>query len=446
MNLHPSRRRAIARNAAIALVLATLLIGAGAYLVFAASSTSAPPCASVPGPYSPTAPIKIGFLTELSGTSVADGYGARVAAELAVNATDASGGIDGKNVSLIFTDAQTNPRTASDCASILDHEGVVAITGTTDQGDALSVQTYAEGHSVPFVVSAVSSALLAPPGSSWTIDLQPDAVQWGAAVAKYVSQAVPGAKVALMTQNAEQEREMSAGVNWYASTYNNESIVFNELYSNAQFPWATAAAAAKFSGANAVIVSWISSVGFSQANVIEALQSAGFQQSQIFIISATDQISDLGVDGSGLRGAVLFDGSMSQGYANATSLVQSLQPFINGRLGLEQYCGICPTEVGPLYSYTYLGMQLIMNSIKSVLSSGQALTRADLMSTLRGASINDDFDNPLRLTSSGSVVGNYYIVQAGIQNVTGGLYPLQMVKTISFAPGVVPAYQLAKAR
>ena len=76
---------------------------------------------------------------------------------------------------------------------------------------------------------------------------------------KYVSEAVPNAKIAMMTQNAEQQNEMAAGVKWYADTYKNESIVFDQEYANAQFPWATAATA-KFSGANAVVVSWVSSV------------------------------------------------------------------------------------------------------------------------------------------------------------------------------------------
>ncbi len=239
--------------------------------------------------------IPIGYLTELSGPGVSYGVAARLGAELAVNETNAAGGVNGKSIDLVVVDDRTNPTSRDQGAATLDqNDGVIAIMGPTDLGDALAVQNYAEVNGVPLVISAVSSATLSPPNSNWTVSIQPDAVQWGAAVAKYVSEASPGAKIALMTQNAEQQSEMAAGVRWYASTYKNESVVFDQVYANAQFPWATAAAAAKLSGMNAVVVSWIPTVGFSESNVIVALDSAGFQESQIFVADATNQISDLG--------------------------------------------------------------------------------------------------------------------------------------------------------
>jgi len=438
------RRRALSTSTVAFAIVVVLMVALVAYATSVSGSVATGPCMAAGSTSSASNAIKIGFVTELSGPSVSDGYGARIAVELAVNATNASGGIDGRPIDLVIVDARTNPQEAAKCAAALDQQGVLAITGTTDLGDAQAVQAYAEANGVPFVVSAISSASLSPPGSNWTVSVQPDAVQWGAAVAKYVSEAVPGAKIAMMTQNADQQREMAAGVRWYANTYKNDSVVFDQLYANAQFPWATAAAAAKLSGANAVIVSWLPTVGFSESNVVDALQSAGFQRDQIFVASATNQISDLGIDAAGIRGAALFDGAMAQGYPNASAFANELQPFVNGERNSPHYCGVCPTEVGPLYYYSYLGMKMMLNAVQEVMSGGHALTRADFMSTMKRASIGDAFGNTLTIGANGSSVAHYYVVAVGPLNETTSTYPLQLVKAIGFAPGAIPAYSLSK--
>jgi len=439
------RKGAVSRSTAGYAAFIALMIAIVAYATSVSGSSSNGPCYTPVNTSSASDAIKIGLVTELNGPAVSNGFGAELAAELAVNQTNASGGIDGKPIDLVIADSRTIPQVAATCTSILDKQyGVLAVTGPTDQGDARGIQNYAEANGVPFVVSAVSSAALNLPGSSWTVNLQPDAVHWGAALAKYIAEAVPGAKVALMTQNAEQQREMAAGVRWYADTYKNESIVFDQLFANAQFPWGTAAAAVKFSGANAVVVSWLPTVGFSESNVVTALLSAGFSQNQIFVADVTDQASDLGASASGIRGVTVFDGAMAQGYPNASSFVNELQPVVNGTLNSSLYCPVCPKEVGPVYYYSYLGMKMIIGAIQSVLSSGHPLTRADFMSAMKGASTEDAFGNTLSIGGDGASVGHYYIVSVGAFNATSSTYALSLVQTVEFPQGTVPAYSLSK--
>jgi ABC-type branched-subunit amino acid transport system substrate-binding protein len=441
-----SRRAAVGkRGSALGVLLVILLAGLAAYSFFASqsptqtsTSTGSPTCAP--------STICIGFLTELSGSALSNAYAARIGAELAVNATNAAGGVDGKNVSLVVADAYTNPQIALQQASVLDQQtGVLAITGPVDTNDAIAVRGYAEAHGVPFVSSTVASAALTAPGSNWTVSVEPDPVQMGAAVAKYVSQVVPGPKIALMTQNAETQKEMAAGVRWYADTFKNESVVFDQVFSNAQFPWATPAAAAKFSGANAVVVSWVPTTGFSEVNVIEALLSAGFLQNQIFVVSATNQVSDLGTSATGIRGATLFDGALANGNPKVSAFVNEVEPFIKGQANpYIAYCGICPTEVGSNYYYAYLGMELIISAIKNVLSSGHVLTRADFMSSLKQASIQDVFGNTLSFDARGSSRGLYNLVAIGQPNADGSAYDMNLLRSAGFAAGTVPAYQIAK--
>jgi ABC-type branched-subunit amino acid transport system substrate-binding protein len=440
------RSRAVSSSTVAFAVIITCLVALVGYANYVDQQNPLHPCvvAGTAGPSN--SDVNIGFVTEISGSAVSDGYAARIAAELAVNQTNAAGGIDGKKLGLVVLDSQTSPQQARQCASAADQQdGVLAVTGPTDLGDALAVQTYAEAHALPFVVAGVSSALLNAPGLNWTVNVQPDAVQWGAAVAKYVASAVPGAKIALMTQNAEQQKEMAAGIRWYAQAFGNESIVFDQVYANAQFPWATAAAAVKASGANLVLISWVSGSGFSESNVIEALLSAGLNQDQLVVVSGTGQVSDLGSAGTGIRGGALFDSQMAQGYANATGFVDQLQPFVNGALQSPEYCGVCPTDIGPVYYYSYVGMEMMISSIRQVLSGGQALTRDSFMASMKHATIEDAFGNALTVGTTAPPRGSFYIVQAGQLNATANTYPLKVITTVQFAPGTVPAYRLAKS-
>jgi len=431
---------------ALAVLVAVIVAGAAVYAAFALQSPSCQQSTSSGNLAFSGSAIKIGYLTELSGSGEADGYSARIGAELAVNESNAAGGVDGKSISLVDLDTQTNTQIACQQAAVLDQrDGVLAITGPTDPNDAIAISGYAETHGVPFVASNVPSAELSAPGLNWTVSVEPDAVQWGATVAKYVSVVVPGPKIALMTQNANVQNEMAAGVRWYADTYRNESVVFDQVYSNAQFPWATAAAAAKFSGANAVVVSWLPTVGFAEANVIEALLSAGFLQSQIFVVSATDQVSDLGTNATGIRGATLFDQGITSGYPNASAFVSKVEPFITGQANPHiAECAPCQKTVGDTYFFGYLGMKLMINAIQNVLSSGQVLTREDFMSSIRHAAVPDLLGNTLKVDGTSNPQGNYYLVVVGQLNATETNYDVKLIKSAGFAPGTVPVYEIAK--
>lgn len=440
-----ARRSGVGRRTVAGAAVVVVLVALAAAYAALALSTSVPQCVTQPAPSFDSSTINIGYLTELSGGGVSNGYAARIGAELAVNQTDALGGVDGKTIKLTVLDDQTDPNTAlKGACTLAENDGVLAITGPTDQASALAVEGFTEANSVPLVISTVSSAALDRPGLSWTVTVEPDSVQWGAALAKYVSEAIPQARIALMTENAEQQREMAAGVKWYANTFKNESIVFDQLYANAQFPWATAAAAAKVSGADAVVVSWLSTAGFSESNVIVALESAGFQPDQIFVVDATNQVSDLGVGATGIRGTTLFDQGMATGYPNATAFVSLLRPYVDAVLDTPEYCGVCPTDVGPIYYYSYVGMEMMIGAIKQATAGGQPLTRADFMAAMKQQSIEDVFGNQLSFTPSGASLGDYYIVAVGQGNETSSVYPFQIIKTVEFPPGTVPAYELSK--
>jgi branched-chain amino acid transport system substrate-binding protein len=180
--------------------------------------------------------IDIGDVTELSGSGSTDSYGAMLGAELAVNQANLSGGVDGSTIRLVVADSQTNSRAALQAATTLDQQNpLLALTGLTVSSDALSIRSYSESHGVPFVVAAAASAALTSSGSNWTVGVRPDSVQQGVAAAKYVSEAVPNAKIALMSEDAQEQNEMAAGVRWYAHAFKNVSLAFDQTFTSAAF-------------------------------------------------------------------------------------------------------------------------------------------------------------------------------------------------------------------
>ena len=72
-------------------------------------------------------PIKIGVVTPLSGTYAGIGQQVRWGLELATKEVNAAGGIDGRQIELIFEDEEANPSVAVQKAEKLFQEKVATL-------------------------------------------------------------------------------------------------------------------------------------------------------------------------------------------------------------------------------------------------------------------------------------------------------------------------------
>ena len=90
-------------------------------------------------------PIKIGVLTPLSGTYAGIGQQVRWGVELAAAEINAAGGIDGRQVELVFEDEEANPAVAVQKAEkLFSVDNVDFLTGTVNSGSTLAVGQVAE--------------------------------------------------------------------------------------------------------------------------------------------------------------------------------------------------------------------------------------------------------------------------------------------------------------
>src|SRR5277367_5316903 len=88
----------------------------------------------------PGDPIKIGWITELTGPWHESGNACLAALRVAEVEIDASGGAGGRKLSFVVQDNATDPARAAALAADLDRAGVVAFSGATSSDTALTVR------------------------------------------------------------------------------------------------------------------------------------------------------------------------------------------------------------------------------------------------------------------------------------------------------------------
>ena len=131
-----------------------------------------------------TKPLRLGYLTDMSGPgAVDDGPGAVAAARMAI--ADFGGAVLGRPIELLIGDHQNKPDTGLSLAKKwYDQDGVDVILDANNSAVALAVQKLTRDQNKVFLITGGSSSLLtgsacSPNGMQW----QPDTYSLGRAVA-----------------------------------------------------------------------------------------------------------------------------------------------------------------------------------------------------------------------------------------------------------------------
>ena len=73
---------------------------------------------------------------------------------------------------------------------------------------------------MPFLVPVAAFPQLTKPGTKYTFRIEPDAVGWGYALVKFLSERKPNAKIALMYADLALTRAITAGIKYQAPRSN----------------------------------------------------------------------------------------------------------------------------------------------------------------------------------------------------------------------------------
>ena len=200
-------------------------------------------------------PIKIGFVTELTGPWTFFGTSCVAGLKMATDEINKAGGVLKRPLEFIIQDNQTNPSQALASARNLDiNDKVVALSGPTSSDVALALYGYAEQQKLPMLVPVAAFPQLTKPGTKYTFRIEPDAVGWGYAMAKFLEQRKPGAKVALMHSDAALMRAIMAGFRYQAEK-SKLTIVSDFLFPQGSSDATVQAAQVKAANPDYVIVS-----------------------------------------------------------------------------------------------------------------------------------------------------------------------------------------------
>lgn len=157
------------------------LLAAGAF-VLAACGSSSPAASSTAkssstsggssgsSPTTSSAPIKIGVMTNDTGTYAALGTPLRDAAQMVFDQINQSGGINGHQIQGIFMDGQTNPNLAVTQAHQLVSDGVAAVLGLEFGTAAHAVAPVFEAAHIPVITNTADETITSPV-NPWVFDL-----------------------------------------------------------------------------------------------------------------------------------------------------------------------------------------------------------------------------------------------------------------------------------
>ncbi|MEI6301046.1 MAG: ABC transporter substrate-binding protein [Betaproteobacteria bacterium] len=200
------------------------------------------------------APIKVGFVTELTGPWTFFGTSCVAGLKFATDEINKAGGALGRPLEFVIQDNQTNPSAAVAASRNLDvNDKVVALSGPTSSDTALAMYGYAEQQKIPFLVPVAAFPQLTKPGTKYTFRIEPNAAGWGYSIAKFLEQRKPGAKVALMYSDAALMRAIVAGFK-YQAPRSKVNIVADVLFPQGSTDATVQAAQVKAANPDYVIV------------------------------------------------------------------------------------------------------------------------------------------------------------------------------------------------
>ncbi len=167
-----------------------LLAGCGA-------TTSTNDTASSKGSGGDTRPLSVGAVLPLSGAGAYFGVAARKGIELGLEQINAAGGVNGKPVTVNFSDSQCSPLGAKQAAEKVIADGANAILGDECSSATLGMMPVLEKDKIPGVTPGSSAIAITDPGNPWMFRIMPNEVMQGADLASRAAKEM-GAKTAVI--------------------------------------------------------------------------------------------------------------------------------------------------------------------------------------------------------------------------------------------------------
>ena len=368
-------------------------------------------------------PVKIGFVTELTGPWSFFGTSCVAGLKLAELQINPAGK---RKIEFITIDNQTRPDQALAASRNLDVQSkVIALSGPTSSDTALAMNGYAEQNKVPFVVPVAAFPQLTKPGTRYTFRIEPDAAGWGYAIAQFVAKQKPSAKVAVIYSDFALMRAIVAGLKYQASKAGlkiEPEILFPQGTSDATVQ------AAQVRAANPDYVVVIGAGGFD-STLTNQLLDIGIRTDQIIHpFGITTQVKNWGKRSVGSYYGTFFD-------ANLDKLTAEGKQFV------DQFRAQNDRPPSYIENYCFVTAHIIREVIDKNPGAGDDREKfRDAVSALKTKETTSGI--PIAFDKNGARKEYMYFMQ--IQDVQAKDYKSKQVFYIEWDPEVIPVYDLIK--
>jgi branched-chain amino acid transport system substrate-binding protein len=364
---------------------------------------------------------KIGFITELTGPWSFFGTSCVAGIDFAKQTLNPEGKIP---IEFLITDNQTNPAQSVAAARSLDtKDGVLALSGPTSSDNALAIHGYAEQNKLPFVVPVAAFPQLTEPGTKYTFRVEPDAAGWGYAMAKFIEQKKPHAKVALLYSDFALMRAIAAGLKYQAPKSGltvSQEIVFPQGTNDATVQ------AAQVAAAQPDFVVSVGAGGFDNTLTTQ-LMNLGIRPDQIIHpYGTTTQILGWGAASKGSYYGTFFD-------ANLDHLTKEGKAFV------EDYRAKNNRPPSYIENFCYVTAQIIREALDA---AGKVDRDAFRDALLNLKSKEKTSGIPIEFDQNGPRKQYMYFMQIG--DVTKNDYKAKQAFYVEWDPEVIPVYDLVK--
>ncbi|TAI63086.1 ABC transporter substrate-binding protein [Bradyrhizobium sp. Leo170] len=252
--------------------------------------------------------IRIGQTLPYSGP--ASGFGTIGRTQEAFFARiNAEGGINGRKVKFItLDDAYSPPKTVEQTRKLVEQEDVLMMFGSLGTATNSAVHRYLNGKKVPqlFLLSGATK-WADPKNFPWTMPGMAAYESEGVVYAKYVLQAKPDARIAILSQNDDFGRDYVAGFKRALGPKAASMIVAEASYETSAPTISSQLATLKASGANVLFAVVL---GKFTSQSIKGVAELGWKPELFFVPTSASSISFL--EPAGLANAVGLISSSNQ--------------------------------------------------------------------------------------------------------------------------------------
>lgn len=370
-------------------------------------------------------PIKIGFVTELTGPWTFFGSSCVAGLKLAQTEINKAGGALKRPLEFVVVDNQTNPSQAVAASRNLDvTDKVVALSGPTSSDTALAMYGYSEQNKLPFLVPVAAFPQLTKPGTRYTFRLEPNAAGWGYAMAKFIEEKKPGAKVALMYSDAALMRAITAGFR-YQAPRSKLSVVQDIMFPQGSSDATVQAAQVKAANPDFVIVI---GAGAFDNTITNQLLDLGIKPDQVIHpYGITTQVFNWGQRSVGSYYGTFFDHGLNGVTAEGRQFIKNFEAA-NGRPPsyVENFC----------YTTAYVFKEAL-----NLAGSADREKLRDALSRIKSKETTSGV--PIQFDKNGARKEYIYYMQIG--SVEGKkTYKAKQVFYTEWDPEIIPVYQLVK--